>query len=156
MKIRHVLAHNGGGEEAILAHAASLVRPGGHVYLADIDATGIRNRPTDRDLEDLSGRYWKWHQQKGNDISVGLRLTELSEAAGVETVDYQARYQITAMPPGFRPPSWGGREALQEAGMARAEDLRRWAAAFDRADTLPDRPRIFVPLFFAIGRRSEH
>jgi len=37
--------------------------------------------------------------------------------------------------------------------MATPDDVQRWAAAFDRMDTLEDRPWIFVPLFFAIGRR---
>jgi len=72
--IRHVLANNGGREVAITAHAAALVRPGGHVHLVDIDATGIRNRPTDADIEDLNSRYWQWHRQCGKDISVGQRL----------------------------------------------------------------------------------
>lgn len=151
--IRHVLAHNGGREDAIVAHAAALVRPGGHVYLVDIDATGIRNRPMDADIEDLNSRYWQWHRHCGNDISVGLRLNELLEAAGLDLIDYQARYQIASMTPGFRPPSWAGREALEEAGMATPEDVQRWEAAFDRRDTLEHRPRMFVPIFFAIGRR---
>jgi len=151
--IRHVLAHNGGREEAIVAHAASLVRPGGHVYLVDIDATGMRNRRMNADIEDLNSRYWQWHRQCGNDISVGLRLDELLEAGGLDLIDYQARYQIASVPPGFRPPSWAGREALEEAGMATSDDVERWASAFDRMDTLEHRPRMFVPLFFAVGRR---
>src|SRR5206468_12871357 len=40
--IRHVLAHNGGLEEEMVAHAASLVRPGGSVYLVDADLTAMR------------------------------------------------------------------------------------------------------------------
>ncbi|MDX5564987.1 methyltransferase domain-containing protein [Streptomyces sp. ID05-04B] len=35
--LRHVLAHNGGREQAIVDHLATLVRPGGVVYLADVD-----------------------------------------------------------------------------------------------------------------------
>ena len=34
---RHVLAHNGGTETAILAHLTDLARPGGTVYLVDAD-----------------------------------------------------------------------------------------------------------------------
>lgn len=136
-----------------MAHAAALVRPGGHVYLVDIDASGIRNRPTDADIEDLNSRYWEWHRQCGNDSSVGLRLSELLETTGLDLIEYQGRYELASMPSGVRPPSWAGREALEEAGMATADDIQRWAAAFDRMDTIEPRPRIFLPLFLAIGRR---
>jgi 2-polyprenyl-3-methyl-5-hydroxy-6-metoxy-1,4-benzoquinol methylase len=32
--VRHVLAHNGGAEDAIVAHLATLLRPGGCLYLS--------------------------------------------------------------------------------------------------------------------------
>ena len=35
--LRHVLAHNGGAEDAIVGHLATLVRPGGCLYLVDTD-----------------------------------------------------------------------------------------------------------------------
>jgi len=151
--IRHVLAHNGGREEAIVAHAATLPRPGGCVYLVDVDLSATRSRPPDTDLADLEDRYRQWHEQQGNDLSVGLRLAELLTAAGLETVDYQGRYQIVSAPPGFRPPSWAARDSLVAAGLAIAADVGRWSAAFDRLDATPERPVIFVPLFFAVGRR---
>ncbi len=47
---RHVLAHNGGWEAAIVAHLAELTRPGGAVCLVDVDATAIRLYPEDPDL----------------------------------------------------------------------------------------------------------
>jgi precorrin-6B methylase 2 len=31
--MRHVLAHNGGSEEKIMAHLSTLLRPGGHLWL---------------------------------------------------------------------------------------------------------------------------
>lgn len=151
--IRHVLAHNGGLEEAVVAHAASLVRPGGAVYLVDIDATGLRLRPSDPDIDDLNARYKEWHAQRGNDLSVGLRLGELLAAAGLETVDHQGRYQIIAPPPGMRPPSWAGRDALLAAGLATDADIGRWSAAFERMDRSEARPTMFMPQFFAYGRR---
>lgn len=151
--IRHVLAHNGGLEEAVVAHAATLVRPGGCVYLADIEAAGLRMRPPDSDVEDLTARYGQWHAQQGNDLSVGLRLDELLASADLETVDYQGRYQIVAVPPGFRPPAWAARDALMVAGLATADDVQRWSEAFDRIDRADERPTVFVPLFLAFGRR---
>jgi ubiquinone/menaquinone biosynthesis C-methylase UbiE len=151
--IRHVLAHNGGREAAIVAHAASLVRPGGWVYLADIEAEAFRIRPSNDDYDDLDARYKEWHRRQGNDLSVGLRLGELLTGAGLEAVAHQGRYRIISVPPGLRPPSWAAREALLEAGLATPDDVARWAAAFDRDDAAPDRATLFVPLFFAYARR---
>ena len=150
--IRHVLAHNGGREAGIVAHAASLVRPGGCVYLADIDATAFRLRPSSADFDDLDARYREWHARQGNDLSVGLRLGELLEAAGLEDVAHHGRYMIMPVPPGVRPPSWAARDVLVEAGLATAEDVARWGEALDRADATT-RPTMFVPIFFALGRR---
>lgn len=151
--IRHVLAHNGGREEAIVAHAAELVRPGGSVYLVDVEARGVRSRPFDPDLEDLSDRYIRWHDGQGNDLSVGLRLDQLLVAAGLEVVDFQGRYHVVTVPPGVRSPSWAGREALRSAGLATDDDLERWNQAFERLDRADPRPLVFTPFFSAWGRR---
>lgn len=151
--IRHVLAHNGGREQAIVDHAASLVRPGGHVYLVDIEYTSVRSMPRDLGLADLDARYLQWHEQRRNDLAVGLRLHELLAAAGLEAVEHHGRYHIVPIPPGFRAPSWAGRDALVEAGLADAVDLARWEAAFSRVDGMSPRPTLFAPLFFAFGRR---
>jgi 2-polyprenyl-3-methyl-5-hydroxy-6-metoxy-1,4-benzoquinol methylase len=86
--IRHVLAHNGSREQAIVDHAASLVRPGGTVYLVDIDYPAFRLRPPDPDLAELNARYEQWHAQQGNDLTVGLRLGELLAAAGLLDVEH--------------------------------------------------------------------
>jgi hypothetical protein len=51
--LRHVLAHNGGSEDVIVAHLATLLRPGGCLYLVDADGTAVRTVPEDVDLEDL-------------------------------------------------------------------------------------------------------
>ncbi|MDP9071631.1 MAG: hypothetical protein M3N68_10220 [Actinomycetota bacterium] len=151
--VRHVLAHNGPLEEVIVAHAASLVRPGGSVYLADVYANGFAVRPSDPDMEDLTARYMQWHHQRGNDLAVGLRLGELLRAAGLEALDHQGRYQIFTPPPGFRPPSWAARDALVAGGLATADDIDRWRSALERLDIAADRPTVFAPLFFAFGRR---
>ena len=151
--IRHVLAHNGGSEHDIVNHAASLARGGGHVYLADIDITTFRTRPFDPDLADLNDRYHAWHESRGNDLSVGLRLGDLLTGAGLELVDFQGRYQIISVPVGLRPPSWAALDAMTEAGLVDPDDVTRWEAAFERLDTAPTRPTFFFPLFFAFGRK---
>src|SRR6266536_1903118 len=43
--LRHVLAHNGGREDAVVAHLVSLLRPGGCVYLVDVAVPAIRRVP---------------------------------------------------------------------------------------------------------------
>ena len=151
--IRHVLAHNGPRLDAIVSHAASLVRPGGSVYLADIEGSALRTRPSDPDFDDLNARYTQWHERQGNDLSVGLRLGELLAGAGLENVEHHGRYQIFPVPPGLRPPGWAAREALVAAGLATEDDVDRWNAAFERLDQVQPRPFMFTPLFFAFGRR---
>ena len=153
--IRHVLAHNGGREQAIVDHGAGLARPGGTVYLADIDGARFRMRPDDPDIDDLNTRYEQWHAQRGNDLSVGLRLAELLAAAGLEVVDFQGRINIIEVPPGLRPPGWAASEALVSAGLATPDDVARWGAAMERLDTAIPRPTIFVALYFALGRRPQ-
>ena len=150
--IRHVLSHNGGREEVIVGHAASLVRPGGSLYLADVEATAIRTRPTDPDLEDLAGRYEEWHRRRGNDLSVGLRLGELLRAAGLQGVEHHGLYQIVTVPPGVRGPTWAARATLVEAGLATPDDVERWDEAFARVDRADPRPTTFLPLFVAYGQ----
>jgi SAM-dependent methyltransferase len=55
--VRHVLAHNGGAEDAIVAHLAALLRPGGCLYLVDADGTAIRALPEIPELVDLQNHY---------------------------------------------------------------------------------------------------
>jgi hypothetical protein len=53
---RHVLAHNGGAEQRIVDHLATLIRTGGAVYLVDVDLTGLRIRPTNPTIEEMTDR----------------------------------------------------------------------------------------------------
>jgi SAM-dependent methyltransferase len=151
--LRHVLAHNGGSEDAIVAHLAGLLRPGGCLYLVDSDGSAIRTLPEDADLADLHERYVALHAARGNDLHAGLRLGERLEHAGLELVDFRGNYLIRPTPPGVRPPPWAAREAMVAAGLATDQDVARWATAFERLDAEPARPTVFVPMFAAVGRR---
>lgn len=151
--MRHVLAHNGGREQAIVDHLATLVRPGGAVYLVDADGTALRTLDTDPELADLHERYVELHRRKDNDLRTGLRLRQLLERAGLHVERHEGRYTIATMPPGMRPPSWAARHALLEAGLAVEDDVHRWTAAFDRMDAAPARPTVFAPVFVGVGRR---
>ncbi len=151
--MRHVLAHNGGHEQAIVDHAASLLKPGGCLYLVDIDGPAMRSRPAGADMTDLSARYWDFQTARGNDMAVGLRLGELVTGAGLELVEHRGWYDIFAAPPGLRTPAWAARHAMVAAGHATEADLDRWGAYFERFDKGEVELTLFVALFSAIGRR---
>lgn len=78
-----VLIHNGGREQAIVDHAASLLRPGGRVLLYDLDSTMIRIELPAAPVTQLHDRFVDYLRSRGNDPSVGLRLPQLLESAGI-------------------------------------------------------------------------
>jgi SAM-dependent methyltransferase len=151
--LRHVLAHNGGAEDAIVPHLATLVRPGGCLYLVDTDGTAIRVIPEGEhpDLVDLQERYLAFRAANGDDNAAGLRLAERLIRAGLELVEFRGRYMIRELSPGLRSPAWAARAAMVAAGMATTEDLRRWERAFEA--TASRSATFFAPMFTAIGRR---
>lgn len=152
--MRHVLAHNGGQEQAIVDHLATLVRPGGCVYLADIEMTAMRVRGDEPVvLRELTERYAALHALLGNDLSVGLRLGELLEGAGLQVVEHRGHYQVVTARPGMRPPAWAAREQMLAAGVVDAGDIGRWKVELDRLDRTELRMTMFVPLFTAYARR---
>ena len=82
-----------------------------------------------------------------------LFLAERLAGAGLEVLEFRGRYVITQTPPQVRPPPWAARDAMVEAGMATAEDMARWDRAFQQVAAAPDPPTLFIPLFYAVGRR---
>jgi SAM-dependent methyltransferase len=152
--MRHVLAHNGGAEQRIVDHLATLVRPGGCVYLVDVDGTASRTVPPHPDVDDLGQRYCAFHTARGNDIRVGLRVGELLQAAGLHLDDVQALTTLLQPPPGVRHPAFAAMDAMVAEGHASPADVARWHAAFEHMDGEVERPRFFVPFFAAIGRRA--
>lgn len=151
---RHVLAHNGGKEAAIVAHLAALARPGGAVVVVDADAASARVHPDDPDLADLADRYHEFHRARGNDLTVGVKLGWLLEQAGLVVESFRGGGPVRRVPPMLRPPSWAAREAMVQAGFADASDLARWERAFQRADQREERPWMSVPVYVAVGRMS--
>jgi SAM-dependent methyltransferase len=151
--MRHVLAHNGGREQEIVDHLVSLLRPGGHVYLVDVDLTGMRMLDIDPELADLFANYAEFHRRRGNDPMIGLRLGQLASAAGLEDVQHHGAYSVVVVPPGLRPPSWVARDLMLADGVVTQADVDRWGAAFERLDKRPERPTLFAPRFWAIGQR---
>jgi precorrin-6B methylase 2 len=151
--MRHVLAHNGGREQAIVDHLATLIRPGGSVYLADADGTAVRILGAGPDLDDMMARYLEFHRSRGSDLTIGLRLAALLQAAGLRVISFQGAYNIVTAPPGMRPPAWAARQQMLAAGVIDEQVLGRWDAAFSRLDASPARPALFAPLFTAIAQR---
>jgi ubiquinone/menaquinone biosynthesis C-methylase UbiE len=151
--LRHVLAHNGGAEDAIVAHLADLARPGGCVYLVDADGTAMRTLPEHADLTDLAQRYQEFRAARGDDNRAGLRLADRLVRAGLEVVEFRGRYVIRELSSRLRSPAWAAREAMLAAGVATEADVRRWDRAFQQIDAAPVRPTFFAPMFTAVGRR---
>jgi ubiquinone/menaquinone biosynthesis C-methylase UbiE len=154
--MRHVLAHNGGREQDIVDHLASLLKPGGHVYLVDVDIEGMRALDIDPDLEDVFDKYAEFHRRRGNDPRVGLRLGQLAAKSGLIDVDFHGAYTIFPIPPGMRPPPWIARELMLAEGVVSQLDIDRWAAAFERQDATTERPTLFATRFWAIGTRPNN
>ena len=55
--MRHVLTHTGEAVERIVAHLATLLAPGGHLYLVDVDLDATRSSPADPDIQHQFERY---------------------------------------------------------------------------------------------------
>lgn len=151
--LRHVLAHNGGAEQRIVDHLARLVRPGGHVYLVDVDLTSMSISPSIPDVEELHACYLRWHAEQGNDLRIGRRLADLGRSAGLLVEAFRGWFQIGERPPGVRGPAWAAREAMVRSGRATHDDLARWAAAFDEIDAWVERPQFMVGNFAAVCQR---
>jgi len=149
--MRHVLAHNGPTEQAIVDHLATLVKPGGHAYLVDISGAMFYMKPEDPDVDELNEAYRTFHAQQGNDLNTGTRLDDLLIAAGMEVVLYRGWFNIVKPKGQMRPPSWAARDAMIAAGVISAADLDRYEAGLERV--LSQGSTIFAPLFGAVGRR---
>ena len=152
--LRHVLAHNGGKEQEMVSHLATLLRPGGSLYLVDVDLTAIRMIDSDPGLANLATRYAEFHSSLGNDPQVGLRLAQFLDRAELDVTRFVGSYNIVELMPGMRSPAWVAREAMVTAGIATQAEVERWSAAYERTDNSPIRPTTFLPFFLAIGHRG--
>jgi FkbM family methyltransferase len=152
--MRLVLAHNQSAEQRMLNHLARLVRPGGFVYLVDVDGTAVRMLNADPEIADLHEKYVQYHNAQGNDLQVGLRLGHLIAGAGLTVVAHEGHYSILTPPPGVHPPSWAARDSMVAAEVATADDVARWEKALGRMDRSTARPTVFVSTFFAIGLKE--
>jgi SAM-dependent methyltransferase len=153
--LRHVLAHNGGREQAIIDHLAALTKPGGGaVYLVDLDASAFRVRAAGGSaLEEINERYWEMNRRRGNDVTVGTRLDERLTAAGLDLVEFEGHISVLTSPPGMRGPAWAARDALVADGLATPDEIVRWDNAFQRAEQDKQDIKLFTVEYVAYARR---
>jgi 2-polyprenyl-3-methyl-5-hydroxy-6-metoxy-1,4-benzoquinol methylase len=151
--LRHVLAHNGGREQAIVDHLATLVRPGGAVYLADVDMDATDLGGADPAYEEMKERYIELHRRRGNDLTIGTRLAELLTVAGLEVVAFEGHTDIAEPRPGMRGPTWAARAAMVSEGLATPDDVARWNGAFLKDERDGTGRRVTSTCFTAYARR---
>jgi hypothetical protein len=109
----------------------------------------------DPDLADLHDKYVGFHNSRGNDLLVGLRLGRLIARAGLHVIAHEGRYSIFVAHPGVRPPAWAARNAMLADEVVTPADVARWEAAFERMDNAKVRPTVFIPNFIAIGLKPQ-
>ena len=150
---RHVLAHNGGREAGIVGHLATLVKPGGAVYLVDVDMTSARRIDQEPQL-DIDDHYRAFHARRGADLTIGLRLGSLLEGAGLEVERYRCVSQVRRLPVGMRGPSgrlgrrwWPRASPRRPMSTGGRPPTSGWTA-------LSSRPWMFIPIFVAVGRQA--
>ena len=153
--IRHVLFHVGSEVDAVLSHAVSLLREGGHLYVVDTDGTGMRFSVADADYMEQSRRYMDFQRGRGNNVDIGPRLGPLLAAAGLEVVEQAGL--INAVPAqvfaGGGGPAVAARHEMLAAGAITDDDARRYDEAIARLVGTPAAV-LFVPSYLAVGRKN--
>jgi hypothetical protein len=79
----------------VVAHAAALVRPGGHVYLVDTDLGAMRLEP-DEGAAEIWRRYADFQRTRGNDPEIGPRLHVLLAGAGLGIAAVDAWFSVVS------------------------------------------------------------
>jgi SAM-dependent methyltransferase len=153
--IRHVLFHVGSRAQQVVAHAAALVRPGGHVYLVDTDLGAARLEPDGGGAVEIFRRYDAFQRSRGNDPGIGPRLHVLLAGAGLTVTAVEAWFNV--VPAQILAESGGGpgvaaQQAMIAAGALTEEEVERFADARKRAFANP-LARAFMAQFVAVGRR---
>lgn len=151
--IRHVLFHVGRDAGAVLSHAASLLRPAGHLYAVDTDATGIRLSADDADLLEQAQRYADFQRSRGNSVDIGPRLGPLVAGAGFDLVEHEGWFNaIPARLLALGGPVVAARPDMLAGGVITEADARRYDDAAARVARIPD-ALLFTPLYVAVGRK---
>ncbi len=153
--VRHVLVHTGAAATGIVAHLATLLAPGGHLYLVDVDLDGARTAPVDDEMDDQMRRYAAFHRRRGNDVRIGPQLGFMLRTAGLEVVENRGSYvRLPGPAVAEGGPLRAAREAMVASGDLQPGDEERWAAARLRFAERPG-AEVWLPSFIAIGRQPD-
>jgi precorrin-6B methylase 2 len=151
--VRHVLVHTGFSAPAIVEHLATLLRPGGSLYLIDVDLDGTRTSPHDDDLTEQISAYAAFHRARGNDVRMGPRLPVLLQDAGLDVVDAAGWFvTLPAATIATGGPWRASQDAMIAEGFLDPDDLDRWEQSRQRFAAL-DGGIMWMPQFVAVGRR---
>lgn len=152
--VRHVLVHAGAAADRIVAHLATLLAPGGHLYLVDTDVEATRVSPPDAGIEEQLERYAEFHRSRGNDVRIGARLGSMLRAVGLEVVDNQGAYQrVPALFLATAGPLISAQGAMLDANFLQPDEVEQWQGARQRFGAQPDAELWFAG-FRAVGRRT--
>jgi ubiquinone/menaquinone biosynthesis C-methylase UbiE len=151
--MRHVLTHTGSAADGIVAHLATLAKPGGHVYLVDVDLDASRSTPADPSIQAQFERYAEFHRRRGNDVRTGPRLGAMLRTAGLDVIENRGSFtRVPAELIAGGGPLVSAQEAMFAAGMLTPDEAEQWAEARDRFLAQPGAEMWFAA-FIAIGRR---
>jgi SAM-dependent methyltransferase len=151
--MRHVLTHTGEAADRIVAHLATLLAPGGHLYLVDVDLDAFRATPRDPAIEKQFAVYADFHRHLGNDVRMGPRLGPMMRTSGLEVVEHRGFFQrIPAVLVGTGGPLTSAKDAMIAAGTITAEEADAFEGERQRFASVPD-AEVWSGIFIAIGRR---
>ena len=150
--LRLLLIHLGSRVNELLAVVRSLVRPGGHVVLTDVDGPSCGLSETIPELEELMQAWLRMMSGRGNDVRIGIHLPALARAAGFEVVSF--RGAMTIIPPSatFRLPHWEARAAIIADGVASQADVDRWEPIVKEFMTART-AYVSLPMYTLVARR---
>ena len=151
--MRHVLTHTGDAAERIVAHLATLLAPGGHLYLVDVDLDAFRSAPPDPEINEQFARYAEFHRSLGNDAQLGPQLGILLRTAGLEVAEHRGEFQrVPALLVAAGGPLASAQDAMISSGTVTKEETETWATARQRFAAQPD-AEVWFATFIAIGRK---
>ncbi len=133
---------------------ARVVKPNGRVLAcAEPDYGGRIDHPPE--LAALGQRQTEALREQGADPEIGRRLGEIFAAAGLRAVvgTMAGQWTIPAKPDGGFEAEWAMRECDLN-GILPSEELRR-LRAIDRQALEKGRRILFVPTFYALGRKND-
>jgi ubiquinone/menaquinone biosynthesis C-methylase UbiE len=152
--MRHVLTHTGAAASRIVAHLATLLAPGGHMYLVDTDLDAMRTSPPDPEIREQFERYADFHRALGNDARLGPQLGAMLRVAGLEVVEHRGAYRrVPAALVSDGGPLVAAQDAMLSAGLLTTEETERWKQARERFAAQPDAEMWFVT-YIAVGRKG--